>query len=242
MRSQGIGQLLQTLGCRTSQKSIRTLPEIDALFAQAVRQPVMLVETHPSRERKIGAHAHEHAAPALVVDIEVVLDDPAVGDLQMPAVCFLVANRGYDPRRLSGFEDDHDLVRARFPEVGLDKFIASTLWCLDDRGVPLVGLFLHPDLKLVGRPPQHVSADRIEVPISIEKPDHSLGLLKRLDQPVEENPVKASIPETDTVLVMLVEGIHRRLRLIRSRHDSRSPSPLVRAKGSGISRAKSLAR
>ena len=91
----------------------------------------------------------------------------------MPAVCFLVADRGYDPRRLSGFEDDHDLVRARFPEVGLDKFIASTLWCLDDRGVPLVGLFLHPDLKLVGRPPQHVSADRIEVPISIEKPDHS---------------------------------------------------------------------
>jgi hypothetical protein len=114
------------------------LLKVDALFAQAVRQPVMLVETHPGRERKIGAHAHEHAAPALVVDIEVVLNDPALCELQMPAVCFLVTDGDHDARRLSGFEDDDDLIRARSPEVGLDKFIAATLWCLDDRGAPLV--------------------------------------------------------------------------------------------------------
>src|SRR5215471_4857115 len=113
----------------------------------------MLVEANPSREREVGAHAHEHAAPALVVDIEIVLDDPAVCDLQMPAVCFLVADRGHDPRRLSGFEDDDDAVRMRSPEVGLDKFIPAALRRLDDRNVPLLSSFLNPALKPVGRTP-----------------------------------------------------------------------------------------
>jgi len=65
------------------------LLEVDVLFAQAIREPMVLVETHPRRERKVGAHAHEHPTPALVVDIEVILDNPAVCDLQMPPVCFL---------------------------------------------------------------------------------------------------------------------------------------------------------
>jgi hypothetical protein len=151
----------------------------------------------------------------------------------MPAVCVLVADRGHDPRRLSGFEDDHYPVRVRSPEVGLDKFIAAALWCLDDRSVPLVGLFLHPDLKPVGRTPQHVSADRVEVSIGIKKPDDSLRLLKRLDQPVEKNPVEAAIAETDAVFVMLVEGVHGRLPLVASRHDTRSPSHLVEQQAEG---------
>src|SRR6516162_7318372 len=124
---------------------------------------------------------------------------------------FLSPISDHDPRRLSGFEDDDDLIRACSGEVGLDKIIAATLWSLDDRGVPLVGLSLHPDLKLVGGATQHVSADRIEVPIGIEEPDHSLGLLKRLDQSIEEYPIKASIAEPNAVLVMFVEGVHGRL-------------------------------
>jgi hypothetical protein len=43
-------------------------------------------------------------APALVVDVKFVLHDLAVCDLQMPAICFFVADRGHDPRRLSVFE------------------------------------------------------------------------------------------------------------------------------------------
>src|ERR1700731_344506 len=39
----------------------------------------MLIKTDPSRERKVGAHAHEHPAPILVGDIEVVLhEEPSV--------------------------------------------------------------------------------------------------------------------------------------------------------------------
>ena len=68
--------------------------------------PVMLIEAHPGRERKVRADANKDPAPALVVDIKVVLHDPAVGDLKMPAVELLVADCGHDPRGLSGFEND----------------------------------------------------------------------------------------------------------------------------------------
>jgi hypothetical protein len=77
------------------------LLEIDGFLAHAVRQPVMLVEADPSRERQVWAHPDEHAPPLSVVDIEVVLHDPAVCDLKMPAVCLLVADRRHDPRGLS---------------------------------------------------------------------------------------------------------------------------------------------
>src|SRR5580704_6908804 len=50
---------------------------------------MMLVETDPRRERQVGTHAHEHAAPSLVVDIEVELHNPALSKLQMPAVAAL---------------------------------------------------------------------------------------------------------------------------------------------------------
>src|SRR6201981_1639944 len=171
----------------------------------------MLVETNPSGEWKIGAHAHEHPAPALVVDIEVVLHDPAIGDLQVPGAPLLTPDRGHDPRRFSGFEDDDDLIRRCFPEVGLDKLVTTTLWSLDDGGVPPVRLFLHPKLKLFSSAAQDIPADRVQVPISVEEPHHSLGLLERLDKAVEQNPVKTPIAEADAILVMFVERIHGRL-------------------------------
>src|SRR6266446_5422039 len=95
----------------------------------------MLIKTDPSRERKVGAHAHEHPAPILIGDIEVVLHDPAVGDLKMPAVELLVADCGHDPRGLSGFENDDYLIRSCAPEVGIDKFVATAARRLNDRSV-----------------------------------------------------------------------------------------------------------
>jgi hypothetical protein len=38
---------------------------------------MMLIETDLGAERQIGAYAHEYTIPASVVDIEVVLHDPA---------------------------------------------------------------------------------------------------------------------------------------------------------------------
>jgi hypothetical protein len=113
------------------------------------------------------------------------LHDPAVGDLKMPAVCLPVADRRHYPRGLPRFEDHDDLIRFCAPGIGLDKFVAATLRSLHDRGVPRFGLLLHPDLKLFCGTTQNIAADRVEVSVGIEKPDHSLGLLRRLDQPVE---------------------------------------------------------
>src|SRR5438067_11670210 len=84
--SQGIGQLLETLRCAAAQKSIRALLEIEVLLMHPLGQPVMLIETDPRRERQIRAHANKHPAPAPVVDIEVVLYHPAVGDLKVPPI------------------------------------------------------------------------------------------------------------------------------------------------------------
>jgi hypothetical protein len=126
----------------------------------------------------------------------------------MPAVELLVADRGHNTCWFSGFQDDDDLIRLCSLEVRVDEFVAPALWRLDNRGVPFVGLILHPALKLLGGAAQHIAADRIEVPIGIEKAHDPLGLLKRLDEPVQQNPVKTPIPKANAVPVMLVEGIH----------------------------------
>ena len=209
--AQGVGQGLETLGCATPQKRIRALFEVDVLLAHAVGQPVMLIETDPGGKREIRAHAHEYPAPAWVVDVEVVLHDPALGDLQVPAVRLLVADGGHDPGRLSGLEDDDDPVGPCALEVRLDKFVTPALWCLNNRGAPAFGLVLDPGLKLFGGIAQQVAADRIDVSVAVEEADHALGLLKWLDQPVEQDPVKAAVREADAVLVVLVEGVHHRL-------------------------------
>jgi hypothetical protein len=116
-----------------------------------------------------------------IVDIKVVLHDPALGDLQVPTVGLSVADCRHDPCRLSGFEDDDNLIRLGALEVGLDEFVAPAPWRLDNRGTPSVGLLFDPGLELFGSAAQHIAADRIELPVAAEEPDHSLGLLKRLD-------------------------------------------------------------
>jgi hypothetical protein len=44
--------------------------------------------------------------------------------------------------------------------------------------------------------------------IGIEKADYSLGLLKRLNQSIQKNPIKTTVGEFDAILVMFAEGIH----------------------------------
>ena len=108
----------------------------------------MLIETNPGGERQIGAHAHEHPAPASVADIEVVLHDSALGDLKVPAVRLFVADCRHDAGRLSGLEDDDHPIRLCGLEVALDKFVTPAFWRLDDRSTAFVGLLLDPTLEL----------------------------------------------------------------------------------------------
>ena len=60
------------------EESIGTLPEIDAFLPQAVSQPVMLIEADSGRKGQIGTHPNEHPPPVPVLDVEVVLHDPAL--------------------------------------------------------------------------------------------------------------------------------------------------------------------
>ena len=153
---------MKTLGGSTLAERVGALIEIDAFLAQAVRQPMVLVEADPSREWKVWAHPDEHAPPLPVVDIEVVLHDPALGDLKMPAVDLLVADRRHDTRGLSCLENDDDLIRPCPLEVGVDELVATALRSLDDRRGPFNRSFLHPDLKLFGGTAQDV-AQRAEL-------------------------------------------------------------------------------
>ena len=223
--SQGVGQFLKLLGCPAPQERVRALLEVEVLLAHTVGKPVMLIETDPRRERQVRAHAHKYPTPVQIVDIKVVLHDPAVGDLKMPAIGLSITDRRHDPCRLSGLEDDDDLVGFGAFEVGLDKFVAPALWRFDNRRAPSVGLLLDPGLKLFGGAAQHIAAHRIDLPIAVEKANHALGLLKRLDQPVEQDPVKAAVPEADALLVVVVKGVHSRLP--RSRAGSIIPNSLI---------------
>ena len=69
----------------------------NVLGAQVIRQPVVLVETDPSGERKVWTDADEHGAPAPGIDVELVLDDPALSELQMPADVLRVPDGDQDP-------------------------------------------------------------------------------------------------------------------------------------------------
>jgi hypothetical protein len=44
--------------------------------------------------------------------------------------------------------------------------------------------------------------------VGIEETEHTLRLLERLDQAVEQQPIKTPIAELDTLLVVLDEGVH----------------------------------
>jgi len=55
---EGIGEFLQALGITAPQKRVRALAKINALLAQAIGEPVVLIQTHSRGEREIGANAY----------------------------------------------------------------------------------------------------------------------------------------------------------------------------------------
>ena len=84
------------------EECIGTLLKIDAFGTHALSQPVVLIETNARRERQIGADAHEHPAPTLVINVEVILHDPALSQPEVPAV--FGADGNHDAGRFPGFE------------------------------------------------------------------------------------------------------------------------------------------
>src|ERR1700719_2360727 len=157
------------------------LLEVDALLTHAVGQPMMLIEADAGGERQVGTDADKHPSPLPVVDIEVVLDDPAVGDLKVPSVRLAVADRRHDARWLTRFENDHDGIEVCAFEIWIDEVVAAAFRGVGNRYVALLRPPFQPALKLVGNVPQHVPAHRVKLPVGVEKANHAFRLLERLN-------------------------------------------------------------
>jgi hypothetical protein len=157
-------------------------------------------------------YAHEHPAPAGVVDVEVVLDDPALRHLQMPAVIFPVSVGDQNPARLACSQDCDDRIGFGLSEVLIHEIIAPAGRRFANRDTPLLRTVGYPVPELIRDAAQQVTGHSLPLAIVVEETDHSFGLLERLDQTVQRHPVKATIVESDTILVMLEEGIHGNLQ------------------------------
>jgi hypothetical protein len=64
---------------------------------------------------------------------------------------------------------------------------------------------------------EHAFADGIELAIGVEKAHDALGLLKRLNQRVQQDAIKTPVRETDAIVVVLVEAVHGRLQVLDHR-------------------------
>ena len=124
----------------------------------------------------------------------------------MPAGAF--PDRRQDPRGLAGFQDDDDLIGLRPPEVSVDEVVAASGRRLDDWRAPLCRAGLDPVLVLRGDVAQHRLAHRVQLAIAVDETDHPLGLLKRLNQPVQQDAIETPVRETNAIVMMLVEGVH----------------------------------
>src|SRR5262249_26241597 len=143
--------------------------EADALLTHAVGKPVMLIDADPSREWKIGAHANKHAPPAGVVDIDIVLNNPSLCELEVPAVCRLIADGNHNACRLARFENDDDRVRFRTFEVGIDEVVTTPFRGIHHRDLCVLRATFQPLLEVIGDAVEYLSRHRIEAPIGVEE-------------------------------------------------------------------------
>ena len=74
----------------------------------------------------------------------------------MPALS--CADRGHDPGRFPGLENDHHLISLGPLKVGIHKVITPSRGCFEDGRTPFLGSVLHPVLKLLGDIAQTVRA------------------------------------------------------------------------------------
>ena len=84
LSSERIGQLLQRFWIATLEESIGALVKADTALAHPVSEPIMLIQAHAGGEGEVGTDAHKDASPVPVMDVEVVLVNPAPLHLQMP--------------------------------------------------------------------------------------------------------------------------------------------------------------
>ena len=137
---------------------------------------------------------------------------PALGDLEMPAVVFWVSvgdeNTGWLPR----LSKDYDRIGRGVAEVAIHEMIPPALGSIPKGHVPFVRARDDPIPELVSDAGPYTARHALAVPVGVEKADHSLGLLKRLKQAVQQQPIEAPVAESDAILVKLEKGEARKRR------------------------------
>jgi len=174
-------------------------------------EPVVLIETYAGWKRKIGAKPDEHRSELSVIQVEVVLIDPAVFKVEVATAGVLGFDADKNPGQLSGLNDRDDLIGLCVLEIGFDKFVAPVVRRLKNGSLPGRGTVSHPVLILACDVTKNIPSDRVDLSVCAEETNDSLRLLKRLDGCIEKHPVEAAVTETDVILMVLIEGVHGRI-------------------------------
>src|SRR6202790_2098300 len=133
----------------------------------------------------------------------------------MQAVTFFITVSDQNPRRPASSQDGDDFIGLCTLEVGVHEVVTATLGRLQNRRVPLLGTVGHPVLVLVGNFVEKIACHPLSFPVGIEEADDAFGLLKRLDQSVQEQPVETTIGEANAILVMFEKGVHGTSSMVR---------------------------
>lgn len=140
----------------------------------------VLVEADARGEREVGTHADENAAPLPIEQVEVVLIHPPAVILQMPPV--VLTDGDENAGGFAGLENDDDVVRVGPTEVRFDESVSTFLSRgLDHGDTPLRGTRCHPALVLGCDVAEHGSGHRVQLTVSVEEPDHPLGLTETVE-------------------------------------------------------------
>ena len=88
---------------------------------------------------------------------------------------------------LAALDDRDGLIRLRSPEMEVQELVAAAFRRFENRCVPLLRTVDSPVLELAGDFAQYVPAHRILLAIRVEETDHTLRLLKRLNETVQQS-------------------------------------------------------
>jgi len=222
----GIASLpFRIFGIRPSRMNPNTCTVCEMMFTKVMRATKISVDVSVlfADLRSYTALSQSSPAAQIAALLDVFYDECAaaiweydgllnktIGDAIMAVFNFPIRQADHAARTVEAAREIHRRCRDQH------RLLAGSLDCDVealgigigiDSGIVSFGEFgrSHRDLTAIGTVVN--TAARAQTAAQAHDP---LGLLKRLDKPVQQDPVKTPIAKADAVLVMFVEGIHRR--------------------------------
>ena len=161
------------------------MPEPDAFAPHVLGQPVVLIQAKANWKWKIRTDPDEHPPPIGIVEVEVIVIDPAFFVFQVPPVLLLVPDRGENACRFPRLENAYHVVLFGSFEIGIQHFVPACFRILNDGRAPVLRPVLDPVVKLRRDIAQNVATDRIQFPVGPEESDNPSFFLEGLNGPVQ---------------------------------------------------------